>query len=123
MLQQKKDKQGRAVTTMSRTGMKMRCSLCKGEGHNRRKCSKMNNAGFADLDGTRERETGGIDLNINPGEEGASETINLNASVLPEGKSNSPRAGASLSGFTFIPNLSRPRTKLGVQRGRGDRMT
>ncbi|CAN1181269.1 hypothetical protein LINPERPRIM_LOCUS6153 [Linum perenne] len=43
MFRQKKDKQGRDVTTMSRTGMKMHCSLCKGEGHNRRKCNKVSN--------------------------------------------------------------------------------
>ncbi|CAN1147320.1 hypothetical protein LINPERHAP2_LOCUS15812, partial [Linum perenne] len=42
MVQQKKNKRGQDIRTMTRTGMVMHCSLCKGEGHNKRKCNVSN---------------------------------------------------------------------------------
>ncbi|CAN1297413.1 hypothetical protein LINPERPRIM_LOCUS23436 [Linum perenne] len=116
LLQQKKNKLGQNVTTMNRTGMPMRCGLCGEEGHNRRRCH-MNKG--VDGEQTHDTEIGDINLNINPVDEVAREPIDLNTSVFPEVESSSPRAGTSTSGFTFIPNPSHPRSKLGVNRGRG----
>ncbi|CAN1813083.1 hypothetical protein LINPERHAP1_LOCUS26755 [Linum perenne] len=136
-IQRKKDKRGRDVMSMSRAGMVMKCSLCKGEGHNKRKCNNMTKT--SDVKGTQ--DPGVTHLNTTLGEEGhhsmqtdlnshttaegesMSIDIDLNTNVWPEGESSSPRAGTSSSGFTFMPNPSHVRSKLGVQRGRGGRRT
>ncbi|CAN1850196.1 hypothetical protein LINPERHAP1_LOCUS39735, partial [Linum perenne] len=126
ILQQKKNKRGQDITTMNTTDMRMKCSLCKEVGHNKRGCNMNKEAGgeqTQEASQTHETETGDINLNTNPEDVGAREPVDLNTSVFMEDESSSPRAGTSASGFTFIPNPSHTRSKLGVHRGRGGRRT